>query len=68
MKSYLIAQIFTAVIAALLIFTFYALLATSIITGQSMIAELIMIVNAVILLAIFAMLAKIENSIGRRKK
>ncbi len=66
MDNYLTSQVFTIVIAGLLAFTFYVILATQVAISGSF-TDLILIVNAVILIAIFAVVSKIERDVGKRR-
>lgn len=69
MKQYLIKQIFSVVVAIVLLVTFYIVLMADLATpGETLITPLVLIIIAVIALAIFAELAKIEFYIkGKRK-
>lgn len=69
MKKYLISQSLSIVIAILLVFTFYMLLAGALVSGQNFMSDMILIVIAVILLAMFNVLTKIEfHLMGGKKK
>ena len=67
MEKYLTAQVFTVAIAAVLLVTFYLLLATSLVTGIEVFTPLILIVIAVICLGIFAEITKLEKVLGKKK-
>ncbi|MBI2675977.1 MAG: hypothetical protein HYX24_05945 [Candidatus Aenigmarchaeota archaeon] len=60
MKQYLLTQVFTIAISLLLFIVFYIVLAANAISGKPFISEMILIVIAIILLAIYASLRKLE--------
>lgn len=70
MKQYLIKQIFSIVVAIVLLITFYIVLMADLATpGDTLITPLILIIIAVVCLAIFSELVKIEYYIkGESKK
>ncbi|MCK4496606.1 MAG: hypothetical protein KAU24_00300 [Candidatus Aenigmarchaeota archaeon] len=70
MKQYLIKQIFSIVVTIVLLITFYiVLMADLAIPGDTLITPLILIIIAVVCLAIFSELVKIEYYIkGESKK
>jgi hypothetical protein len=70
MKQYLIKQIFSIVVAIVLLITFYIVLMADLATpGDTLITPLILIIIAIICLAIFGELSKIEYYIkGKTKK
>jgi len=70
MKQYLIKQIFSMVVAIVLLITFYIILMADLATpGETFITPLILIIIAIVCLAIFAELVKIEYYIkGKLKK
>lgn len=70
MKQYLMKQLFSIVVAIVLMITFYIILMAQLATpGQSLLTPLVLIVIAIILLAIFAELVKIEYYIkGKHKR
>ncbi|MBI4176278.1 MAG: hypothetical protein HY518_03670 [Candidatus Aenigmarchaeota archaeon] len=62
MKKDLTAQVFSAVIAVVLLITFYILLLSDFVRGtQANITPMILIIIAIILLAIFSVLHKMES-------
>ena len=63
MEKYLTTQVFTVAAAAVLLVTFYLLLATSMAAGIEVFTPLILIVLAVICLGIFAELTKLEKAL-----
>ena len=69
MKQYLIKQTFSVVVAVVLLITFYIVLMADFATpGQTFITPLVLIIIAVICLAIFAELVKIEYYIKSKGK
>ncbi len=70
MKQYLIKQIFSIVVTIVLLITFYIVLMADLATpGDTLITPLILIIIAVVCLAIFSELVKIEYYIkGESKK
>ncbi|MBI4020480.1 MAG: hypothetical protein HY367_04050 [Candidatus Aenigmarchaeota archaeon] len=61
MKKDLTAQVFSAVIAVVLLITFYILLLSDFVRGtQANVTPMILIIIAIILLAIFSVLHKME--------
>jgi len=69
MKQYLMKQIFSVVVAIVLLVTFYIVLMADLATpGETFITPLVLIIIAVIALAIFAELAKIEFYIKGKHK
>lgn len=66
MEKYLTAQVFTVAVAAVLLITFYLLLATSLVTGIEVFTPLILIVIAVICLGIFAEMTKLEKALSKK--
>jgi hypothetical protein len=69
MKQYLIKQVFSVLVSVVLLITFYIVMMADIATpGESFITPLILIIIAVICLAIFAELAKIEYYIKGKGK
>ena len=70
MKQYLIKQVFSVVIAIVLMITFYIVLMADLATpGETFITPLILIIIAIVCLAIFSELAKMEYYIkGKAKK
>ena len=68
MKQYMIAQVFAAIVAIVLIFVFYILLAMNMVSGQNFMTEMLLIVNAVILLAIFSVATKMEYYMRSKKR
>lgn len=66
--KYTTSQVFTLVVAALLVVTFYILMAANMITGQNFLGDMIMIVIAITLLAIFSSVQRIESRIGGKRK
>jgi len=65
--KYTISQAFSILVAAVLVFTFYLLIMATAATGQNFLTELLLIVMAIIMLAIFSSVSKIEEKIGRKK-
>ena len=70
MKQYLIKQIFSIVVSIVLLITFYIVLMADLATpGDTLITPLILIIIAIVCLAIFSELVKIEYYIkGKTKK
>ena len=69
MKQYLIKQIFSIIIAVLLLITFYMLTTAELsMPGNNFITPLVLIIIAVVGLAIFAELVKIEYYIKEKHK
>lgn len=69
MKQYLIKQVFSVVVAVVLLVTFYIVMMADLSTpGQTFITPLILIIIAVICLAMFAELVKIEYYIKAKDK
>ncbi len=69
MKQYLMKQLFSIVVAIVLLITFYIILMAQLaVPGQSLLTPLVLIVIAIILLAIFAELVKIEYYIKRKRE
>lgn len=66
MEKFLTAQVFTVAAAAVLLITFYLLLATTMATGIEVFTPLILIVLAVICLGIFAELTKVEKVLSKK--
>ncbi len=73
MKQYLLTQVFTIAISFLLFVVFYIVLAANVISGRPFISEMLLIIIAIILLAIYASLRKMEfftetvTKAGKRK-
>jgi len=69
-KQYLIKQIFSIVVSIVLLITFYIVLMADLATpGDTLITPLILIIIAIVCLAIFSELVKIEYYIkGKTKK
>jgi len=63
----IISQIFPVFISIFLAFTFFVLLAGALATGQNFMTDMILIIIAIILLAMFSTLNKIEFKLGGRK-
>lgn len=64
MDNYLTMQVFTVVVAAILLVTFYILAAGSLVTGTNLLTPLILIILSVICLAILSTL----NNIAKKMK
>ena len=69
----LTSQVFAAVISIVLVITFYLVLMTGLLRGtESFVSEgvltpLILIIIAIILLAIFSTIAKLENKLAKKR-
>ena len=61
-------QVFSIIVAVILVFIFFIFLAANFISGESFITPLLLIINGIILLAIFIVLSRIEYALSRRKK
>ena len=69
MKQYLIKQAFSIVVAVVLLVTFYIVIMADLATpGETFVTPLVLIIIAVICLAIFSELAKIEYYIKGKSK
>ena len=68
MDKYQISRVFSLIVAAFLVFTFYVLLAANVATGRNFMTDMILIVIAIALLAIFSSVQKIESKIGGKRK
>ena len=68
MKQHMIKQAFSLIVAAVLLVTFYIVMMADLANpNDTMITPLVLIIIAVICLAIFAELAKIEFYIRKKK-
>ena len=63
MDNYLTMQVFTVVVAAILLITFYILAAGSLMSGTNMLTPMLMIILSVIALAILSTLNKIAKKL-----
>ena len=75
MHKYLMTQVFSIVVSITLAFTFYALLAAAFVSrSPDLLTPMLLIVIAIILIAIFTSLSKMEYSIrehldsGKKRK
>jgi len=67
-KYHQTTQIFSIIVAVILVFVFFVFLAANFISGQSFITPLILIINTIVLLAIFIVVGRIEYKMSRRRK
>jgi hypothetical protein len=63
MDDYMTVQIFSIVVAVVLMITFYAIAAGSLLTGANMITPLLLIILSVICLGILSVLTKIAKKL-----
>jgi hypothetical protein len=63
MDNYLTMQVFTVVVAAILLVTFYILAAGSLISGVNLLTPMLLIILSVICLAILSTLNKIAKKL-----
>jgi hypothetical protein len=68
MQKYLISQVFSVIVVAVLVFTFYALLAANMMTNQNLLTPMILIIIAIVLIAIFLVVTRIEYLLGKGKR
>ena len=61
-------QAFSIMVAIVLVFIFFVFLAANFISGESFITPLILIINGIILLAIFIVLSRIEYCLTVKKR
>ena len=63
MDNYLTMQVFTVVVSAVLLVTFYMLAAGSLVTGANLLTPMVLIILSVICLAILSTLNKIAKKL-----
>lgn len=66
--KYLMSQMFSLVISILLVFVFFVLLTAGLETGMGFLSELILIIIAIVLLAIFGVLNQINMHLRGGKR
>ena len=68
MKRYIVTQAISITVAVILVFTFYILLLANMLTGQNLLTPLILIINTIVLLAIFTVVSRMEHYLKPKKK